>query len=410
MRQFLNRLRPQHTATSTVTCVAENMLPDGWMPGGWGSYRFRFTNSNAAPARLLHWAAHWEAHGEPVGQPWSAALDQPVPPHGAATKDEVGFLPPEVVAQAHPHVPVMVGQFVVQQGDAQSKLPFRLAIPAAVLPEPLRLVRGAHVGLDLMASHFAHWTAQARARDWLDHAYALMHDLSGQQPDDGALLVLRESPPHPYFAYAGNPVVLNTRYVAETLHGIDANQMPFGWIHEIGHTFDVLGTWYIWNAQAAEWQANFKLAYVFEHLRDQSWTIDWRAFHNPSYGHPHGNTVIHAEQFVDALWTFNGDGYLADAQRSWETLSSDEWQSCFQRVQRIYGWEPWKHWYRAYASLAERGFAPPATPEGKIQLCAAVLEHVIAADLSPTWTRWRLPVSAATTQHMTHTYALRDIA
>jgi hypothetical protein len=223
------------------------------------------------------------------------------------------------------------------------------------------------------------------------------------------LLVLRESPPHPYFAYAGNPVVLNTRYVAETLQAIEANRMPFGWIHEIGHTFDVLGPWRNWNAAAAEWQANFKLAYVFEHLPDQSWTIDWRAFHNPSFPHPHGNTVIHAQQFVDALWAFNGDSYLADEQRSWETLSSDELHSCFQRVQRIYGWEPWKRWYRAYAYLADRGFTPPATAEGKIQLCAAILEQVIKADLVPTWTRWRLPVSAATTQHMTHAYALADL-
>ncbi len=408
MRQLFDRLRPQHATPSPLTCVAECMLPDGWMPGGWGSYRFRFTNGSATTARLLHWAAHWEAHGQPIGQPWSAALDQPIPAHATATKDEVGFLPQDVVAHAHPHAPVMVGQFLVEQGEAQFELPFRLTIPAAVLPEPLRLVRGTHVGLELMASRWTQFTEPARARDWLDHAYALMHDLTGQQPDAGALLVLQESPPHPYFAYAGNPVVLNTHYVTETLHAIEANQMPFGWIHEIGHTFDVLGPWYNWNAAAAEWQANFKLAYVFEHLADQSWTIDWRAFHNASFGHPLGNTAMHGQQFVDALWTFNGDSYLADRQRSWETMSSDELHSCFQRVQRIYGWEPWKRWYRAYGYLAQRGFAPPATSEGKIQLCAAILEQVIEADLLPTWTRWRLPVTGATLKHMTHAYALAD--
>jgi hypothetical protein len=154
-----------------------------------------------------------------------------------------------------------------------------------VLPEPLQLVRGTHVGLELMASRCTDFTEQARACDWLDQAYMLMRDLTGQQPDAGALLVLQESPPHPYFAYAGNPIVLNTHYVAETLHAIETNRIPFGWIHEIGHVFDVLGPWHNWNAAAAEWQANFKLAYVFEHLQDQSWTIDWRAFRNPSFGH-----------------------------------------------------------------------------------------------------------------------------
>lgn len=411
MRQLFDRLRPQFSqGQATISCVAESTLPDGWMAGGWGGYRFRFTNHSAQPARLVHWAAHWEAHGQPVGQPWSAALDQEVPAHGTATKDEVGFLPPEVVAQAQPHAPMMVGRFVVQQDGDQIELPFRLTIPVAVLPQPLVLQRGTHVGLELMASRWPKFTAQARARDCLDHAYTLMRDLTGQQPDGGALLVLQEAPANPYFAYAGNPIVLNTHYVGETLRQIENSHMPFGWLHEIGHTFDALGPWYNWNAQAAEWQANFKLAYVLDHLADWAWTLDWRAFRNPSYPHPAGSTLVHAQQFVDALWTFNGDGYLADASRAWETLSSDELHACFQRIQRIYGWEAWQRWYRMYEYLEARGYAPPATPEGKIQLCAAILQHVVGADLQPVWARWRLPVSAATTQQMQRTYRLASLA
>jgi hypothetical protein len=410
IRSLFGRRHLQPNAAPTgISVVAESTLPDGWMAGGWGGYRFHFTNTTAAPAQLRYWSAHWEARGRLVGEPWRAALHQDVPAHGTTIKDEIGFLPPEVVAQAHPDAPVMTGQFVVQHGATQIELPFRLSIPAATLPEPLALVRGEHVGLDLMASRWARFGQQERALALMDRAYTLMHDLTGQQPDHGTLLVLQESPAHPYYAYAGNPIVLNTRYVAQTLHDIEANRIPFGWVHELSHTFDVLGQWYVWNAAAGEWQANFKLSYVLDHLPDPAWTIDWRAFHNPSFPHGAGNTVVGARQFVDALFTFNGDHYLTDGQRTWDTLTSDELHSCFQRLQRVYGWELFQRWYRAYAQLAQRGFAPPATPEGKIQLCAALLSQIVEADLVPVFARWRLPVTAATVRVMTRMYALTTL-
>jgi len=54
--------------------------------------------------------------------------------------------------------------------------------------------------------------------------------------------------------------------------------------HEVGHNFDVLGDWYIWSGPAAEWQANFKLAYAFETIPDQSYRIKW-TFQGPDIPH-----------------------------------------------------------------------------------------------------------------------------
>lgn len=395
-----------HPADTFVTIFAESTIAEGWMPGGWGGYRFRFTNPTATPARLARWHAHWEARGQATGQPWSATLDQPIPAHGSAIKDEIGFLPAEIVQQARPDHPVMVGQFRVQHGGREYDLPFRLVIPGATLPEPLKLVQGRYVGLALMESRFATFSGHQRSLDWLDRAYAAMHDLTGRRPDNGKLLVLQEAPANPYYAYAGNPIVLNTRHVGGTLHEINERQMPFGWLHEIGHTFDVLGAWYNWNTAAAEFQANWKLAYAFEQLDDGAWTIDWRKFHNPSYGHSAGNTFMRGRQFVDALFTFNGDRYLDDHGRGWESLTSDEWHSMFQRLQRVYGWEPFRRWYRVYGRLHENGYAPPPTAIEKINLCAAILERVIGADLHPIWQRWRLPITQQTSATIARTYDL----
>lgn len=398
--------RGQRAADASLTIHAESTIAEGWMPGGWGGYRFRFTNASATPARLARWEAHWEAQGHAIGQPWSAALDQPIPANGTAIKDEIGFLPREVVAAAQPDHPIMVGRFFVQHGMAQRELPFRLTIPGAVLPEPLKSVQGQFVGLALMQSSYDDFSGLDQALRWLDRAYAAMHDLTGQRPGNGALLVLQEAPANPYYAYAGNPIILNTRHVGSALHEISDDQMPFGWIHELGHTFDVLGAWYNWNAAAAEFQANFKLAYAFEQLDDRAWRIDWRKFHNPSYPHPVGNTFMRGRQFVDALFTFNGDRYLAEPQRSWETLTSDELHAFFQRIQRIYGWEPFKRWYRAYGQLHENGYAPPATAIEKINVCAALLSRAVAADLAPVFARWRLPVTASTLDAAARNYDL----
>lgn len=397
--------RSQNQMRSEITLDAESTLPDGWMPGGWGSYRFRFRNGGSQPARVARWAAHWEARGEPVGQPWSADLALDLPAGSTITKDEIGFLPIDVVEAARPDHPVMVGSFRITQAGDEIELPFRIAIPGATLSEALVLLRGERVGVRLQRSRVDGWTGGDRALRWLDQAYAAMSDLTGVEPYGGALLTLDEAPPNPYYAYAGNPIVLNTRHVGGTLAEIAAGQMPFGWIHEIGHCFDVRGAWYNWSAIASEWQANWKLAYAFEQI-EGDWTIDWRKFRNPSFEHGRGDRWMRGSQFVDALFTTNGDAYLADPTRTWQSLTSDELHSLFQRIQRVYGWEPFRRWYRVYDRLAAAGSSPPGAVEDKIALAVAILERATEADLLPTFKRWRFPITRSTIDAQTTSYRL----
>ncbi len=387
---------------------AQTAQPDGWMAGGWGGYRFRFQNQSPFPVRLIRFEAHWEARGRPVGQPWSAQLDQIVAPGAELERNEIGFLPREIVDAALPGHPTMVGSFVAQRDGIEEALAFQLAIPAAQLPEPLELRHGRYVGLSLMRSRWASWANGGLALSWLDQAYQAMHELTGVSPHGGELLRLEESPPNPYFAYAGLPIVLNTRYVPSSMQEVDNGHMTFGWLHELGHVFDELGRWYNWNGAASEFQANFKLAYAFEHVSDPPWRIDWRGWRNPSYPHPTEGSVVDGRTFVDCLFTFNGDAYLADGARDWSSLGSDETQAFFQRIQRIYGWEAFRRWYRVYGRLQERGKQPPAAPEDKIALAAAILCRTSNADLLPVFRRWRFPVSEASVADMARRYRIED--
>lgn len=386
--------RKSITGPAALTLSAQTARPEGWMAGGWGGYRFRFHNPSDVPVRLIRFEAHWEANGRGVGQPWSATLDQLVAPGGVIERNEIGFLPREIVDAAFPEPPTMVGSFVATSEGGEQTVAFRLGVPEARLPEPLRLQQGKHVGLALMASRWAGWEGAECALSWLDQAYQAMRDLTGISPYGGALLRLEESPPNPYFAYAGLPIVLNTQYVPSSMEEVDNGYMTFGWLHELGHVFDELGRWYNWNTAASEFQANFKLAYAFDHISEPPWRIDWRKWRNPSYPHPAEGSVVDGRTFIDCLFTFNGEAYLADGTREWSSLGSDETHAFFQRIQRIYGWEPFRRWYRTYGRLDERG-KPPAAVEDKIALAAAILCHTTGADLVPVFRRWRFPVNEA---------------
>ncbi len=378
---------------SQVSVLAESRIAAGWMAGGWGSYRFTFRNGSDEPAKITRWAVRWIAKGQPVGQPWGGALDLTVTKGKETVKDEIGYLPPEVAAAASPDAPIMRGTFTVVQGGRTSDEPFEIRIPEARLKGRLKMIRGKTLGLELMEGRFATWKNQKAALRWLDQSYQAMIDLTGYHPYEGKLMVIREAPEHPWWAYAGNPVVMNTKFVGDQLADIDQGLMPFGWVHEVGHNFDVHGPWYIWNGPAAEWQANFKLAYAFETIPDQTFRVRWSKFGGAAYPARHAEERKTGPQFVESFFLMLGDQYLADPARGWETLSSDEMHSFFQRLQRVYGWAPFKAWYRTYPRLAAAGKKPPETSEGKINLIAAILSKEIGVDLMPAFQRWRMPVT-----------------
>jgi hypothetical protein len=395
------------TAGATVTLKAENRQPKGWAAGGWGGYRFTLRNDGPEDATIVKWTAHWEANGKQIGDPWGGDINQPLPSGKEVTRDEVGELPVEVANAAKPGPAAMVGSFTVRQGSSNADLAFRIEVPEAVLPEPLRRIAGKTVELELMESRFRDFQHLQRTLDWVDQCYSAMMDLTGEKPFGGKRMVFEEAPPHPWWAYAGEHMILNTDFVGQTLKDFDDGLISFGWIHEVGHNFDVRGRWYIWNGPSAEWQANFKLCYAFETIPDQSFRIKW-TFQAPGYPAPDPNTRLTGHDLVERFFLMFGDQYMVDPSRTWDTLSSDEMHSFFQRLQRVYGWDVFKRWYRTYRRLEDAGMTPPEKPEEKVSLIAAILSKETGVDLVPTFQRWRFPVTPESVKALRERYKLDE--
>lgn len=397
---------PALARAQNITLHAENSQPKGWGAGGWGSYRFVLKNDTGQDAVIVSWSAHWEAQGRPIGDAWGGDVNQPLPAGKTVTRDEVGLLPVEVARAAKPGAAEMAGQFVVRQGNQNIPLPFHVNVPEATLPEPLKLVRGKTVGLDLMQSRYKTFHHLDRTLRWLDECYAAMIELTGEKPFGGKLMIYKEAPPHPWWAYAGQEMILNTDYVGSTLKDFDDGLISFGWVHEVGHNFDAeLGKWYIWSGPAAEWQANFKLCYALESIPDQSFRIRW-TFQAPGYPAPDTHIRLTGTQLVERFFLMFGDKYLADPSRAWDTLSSDEMHTFFQRLQRVYGWDVFKRWYRTYRRLENAGQKPPEKSEEKIALIAAILSAETKVDLVPTFQRWRFPVTPESVRAMRERYGI----
>ncbi len=292
---------------SGVTLPAERTVePKGWMRDGWGNYRFVLRN-DGPDATIVRWTAHWEAAGKAVGTSWGGDVDQPLPAGRSVTRDEIGNFPAAVVDAARPRDPEMVGAFTLRVGISEQSLPFHFAVPEAVLPEPLKTISGKTVALSLMASRFKEFKTADRALGWIDGFYASMIDLTGEHPFGGALMVYRESPEHPYWAYAGREMVLNTKFVGESVRGFDEGLVPFGWVHKVGHNFDeAIGPWHIWSGPCAEFQATFKLAYAVTRDPDTAFRIAWRTG-SPVYGQSAEARPLTGRELVDGFYGTFGD-------------------------------------------------------------------------------------------------------
>ena len=230
---------------------------------------------------------------------------------------------------------------------------------------------------------------------WMDSAYESMQELTGYTPIDGKLVMIKEVPEHPWFAYvdgAGLPVYMNTKRLGGVLDAIDNQGIaPTGWVHEMGHFFDILGKWYYWDSASVEWQANWKACYAYEVI-SPFFKIPFGPNKSLAYW-PEHEVLLYGRQWTDSFFLFTGDTYLADPSRTWDTISSDELHSFFQRLVRVYGWEPFKRWYRTYDRFEKLDLKEPGTPEGTIQLIAAILSRETDSDLVPVFQRWRMPVT-----------------
>jgi len=389
-------------AQVSVSAVCEQA--GGWMAGGWGSYKVTVENASDEAVTVRRFRADWQGRGQEQDDQGDALAIE-IAPGAKWVKSEVRYMFPDL-AEAGAKTPVMAGVVAVQVAEDVQELPFCFEVPVAVLPETTRLIERDHVALELRASRFEEFKHLERTARWMDQCYEAMEELTGGRPYDGNTITLKESPPHPYWAYAGQSIILNTDYVGSTLKDFDEGLMSFGWVHEMGHDFDDgIGDWYIWSGPACEWQANFKLCYAGETIADQSFRYAW-TFQPPHFPSPDRTKRLTGYELTEKMFLMYGDRYLADPNRSWETLQSDEMHSLFQRIQRVYGWEIYKNWYRTYRALQAKGFEPPEAAEDKINLIVAILSHEAQVDLVPVFQQWRLPVTSEKVKAMAQRYEL----
>lgn len=394
--------------TQSFAQVSANLVcnqPDGWMPGGWGTYSITVTNTSQKDTVLLKgWSLNWaENKGKNLNE-----LNKKLAPGEVWKKNETGHLPQSIVDKAGKKPPVMEGVLATSIGNKQKDYPLKLAIPAAYLPEEMEVLKKGDIAISMMKSRFSNFKTSERTLNWLNQSYEVMEDLVGGKPYGGKTIVFKESPENPYFAYAGQEIILNTKFVENSIKEFESGLLPFGWIHEMGHDFDEgIGQWYNWNGPAAEWQGNFKLCYAVEMIKDQSFKIT-QAVGVADYPIPAKGIRLDGADFVRKSFYFFGDKYLSDNSRSWTTLSSDEMHSLFQRIQCMYGWDVYKGWYRTYRKLNEKGFTPPKSNEDKINLIVAILSKECKVDLVPLFQRWRFPVSKETVDSLGEKYQLNE--
>jgi hypothetical protein len=390
------------SVTAALTQKAENLNKNGWMRNGYGTIKFSYENNSTEPAEMILWKGEWFAKGEKI-RDWSWDKTKVTVPAGEKASGHLtAWMPPNVADASGDTSPVTKGVSVFVIGGETTEVPFEVTIPVARIMDPMKEVKGKLMGLNLREKSFEGIKNTQRTLDFLDGAYLYMQDLTGFTPFEGNVVILEESPANNSWAYAGNPIVLNEKFVREAITQMDEGTVCCGWVHEMGHDFD-FGGWYIWNSPAAEFQANFKLAYAVENLMTEDSPFKTLSWQKKVNGKRSGTT---GRDFVDGYFMASGDNYLASSERDWTAIKSDEIHAMFLRLVRRYGWDPIKKWYRSYDALAKKGYPRPETAEGKVKLMCALLSKHTGQDLQPMFKLWKFPVTAEDVQKMNKKYKL----
>lgn len=360
----------------------------GWMPNGWGSYSVVVTNTSTVPVTLKGWSMEWAGDDEKI-----KVLNKELVADDKWIMNEIGHLSKKTIKHFGKKNPQKKGFILADVNGKQKKFPFKLEIPAAYLPEESKVVANGNVALSLMKSRFDNFKTIDRAIVWLNQSYKAMEELVGGTPYKGKTIVFKESVENPYFAYAGQEIILNTKFVDKSVNEFEEGIFPFGWIHEMGHDFDDgIGEWYNFNGPYTEFQANFKLCYIIETIEEQSFRIP-QTIVITDYPIQEKGKKLKGKEFAEKSFLVFGDKYLSDSSRNWDSMSSDEMHSLFQRIQIMYGWEVYKGFYRTFRDLNKKGFNPPESQEDKINLIALILSKEAKVDLVPLFQTWRFPVT-----------------
>ena len=95
----------------------------------------------------------------------------------------------------------------------------------------------------------------------------------------------------------------------------------------------------------------------------------------------------------DSFFLCFGDSYLADSERTYDTLNSDEIQAFFQKIVKVYGWDVMKKWYRLFVELNEKGVPKIEKEEDRLPVALAALNVATGQNLIKYYQLWRFPVT-----------------
>jgi hypothetical protein len=404
----------EDAASALITMAVTNEQEKGWMRQGWGMIRYTFRNDGDLPATIVGWNARWmtgDTPYDPEGEDDGIAHDKDTVylfPGEERVVRKIGHLSPDVIDAAKPDDPVWKGTFTIKSAGYRFDVPWEIVVPEAVIEEKLVRVEGKHMAYEITETHYRELgDDNERLLRWLDQAYEAMQDLTGYTPYGGKIITIIESPNHPWYAYAGNPIIMGTKHMDNLIELVKKRTMPFGWIHELGHDFDIADDLYCdWYSLSLEAQANLKVVYAYEAIPDQDWTAPWPDNKHGAYRTPVKDMPLSGKDCMARQFLFNNDDYIADPTMKWDERFCQH--GFIQRLAQVYGWDPVKKWYRTCKILDEKGFEKPTTDEERIRLMAAILNEAVGADLVPVFQMWRAPVTREDIDAMNEKYPIEE--
>lgn len=369
---------------------------EGFMNDGWGSIVFDLKSVSSESVIIKTVECKWIANGDTYHS-FVEKMNIKVPANSNIKKSIIVWMPKQSELLLKENNPLLSGIIKLDNGKSKS---FSVEIPISKLPSPTVLKKGEKVGLELQRTTWDKIENPEKIVKYLDNIYRQMVELTGNIPYNGELLVLKESPRNPFFAYAGNPIILNTSFVMNSAKSFDNDVVDFGWVHEMGHDFDDnIGSWYN-EGTFTEFQANIKLSFVIEKLCTDNSLLKIRSLVDKK-------TLLDGRSFNDEYFIPYGERYLS-SNRTYDTMSSDEYHALFLKVIRDKGWKVMKEFYKIYGKLAHSGIELPPRHE-KVFLALAVLDYVSGIDLAPLYNQWRIPLSRTMLDALIVKYQLGDI-
>lgn len=373
---------------------------EGWMNGGYGSLKFKFINNSDSPLLTGAITGIWNVGGQTYNN-WEYFPKLKLAQGEENVATFICWMPPQTEGLAKSSVPQIKGNAKVLIGKEELVIPFSVEVPVAQLPTPLHSQKGKYIELILQEKTWEKVKNPEKIVNYLDDVYAEMYELTGRRPFQGDMMALQECPRNPYFAYAGNPIILNGAYVAYSIANFDNDKVDFGWVHQIGLNFDnVIGNLYN-HGSFSSCQANLKLSYALEELCTEESKFYIRSFVDKK-------TMLTGKAFNDEYFASFGPKYLNDTTRTWESLRSDEYHALFYTVICKHGWDVMKKYYRIYGQLSDNGIKTPRTAERSF-LAFTVLDKCCDENLVPLYKKWRIPVDAEKIEIISKKYHLDSL-